>query len=52
MATSKELRAWVAASKLWANSMDAADVRERLLQLVAELGRLAEREEVVERQIV
>jgi hypothetical protein len=52
MATSNELRAWASALKGWAPSVDNAKVRERMIELTAELERLAKSKEVAERQFV
>ncbi len=52
MATSKELRAWAHTLQCWAMAVDAGEVREHMLQLAAKIERLAEREEITERQFV
>jgi hypothetical protein len=52
MATSNALRVWANTLKEWAASVDADAVRERMIQLAAELDRLAECKEVAERQFV
>jgi hypothetical protein len=52
VATSKELHAWVHQLKKWAASVETTDVREHIVQLAAELERLAECKEAAERQLV
>ena len=52
MATSNELRAWASALKGWAQSVDNTKVRELMIQLAAELEKLAQSKEVAERQLV
>ena len=52
MATSKELRIWANSLKAWAGSIDADQVREHMIQLAAELERLAAYKEPAERQVV
>jgi hypothetical protein len=52
MASSNELRAWASALRGWASSVDNAKVRERMIQLAAELESLARSKEVAERQLV
>jgi hypothetical protein len=52
MATSNELRFWASTLKGWASSVDNTKVRERMLQLAAELEHLAQSKEVAERQFV
>jgi hypothetical protein len=52
MATSNELRAWASALRGWAPSVDSTKVREQMIQLAAELEKLAQSKEVAERQLV
>ena len=52
MATSNELRAWASALRGWAPSVDNIKVHEQLIQLAAELEKLAQSKEVAERQLV
>jgi hypothetical protein len=52
MATSKELRTWAHTLKVWAGPVNSSEVRTRMLQLAAEMERLAEHEEIAERQSV
>jgi hypothetical protein len=52
MATSNELRAWASALRGWSQSVDNTKVREGMIQLAAELEKLAQSKEVAERQLV
>jgi hypothetical protein len=52
VATSKELRAWAHTLKLWSEAVASSEVHEHMLQLAAEIERLAEYKEVAERQLV
>lgn len=52
MATSKELHAWVRTLKGWAASVEASGVRQHMMELAAELERLAECKAAAERQLV
>ena len=52
MATSNELRAWASALRGWSQSVDNTKVRERMIQLAAELEKLPQSKEVAERQLV
>jgi hypothetical protein len=52
MATSNELWVWATTLRKWASSVDNTKVRERMIQLAAELEKLAQSKEVSERQLV
>lgn len=52
MVMSKELHAWSRHLKEWAALVETPDVRQHMMQLAAELGRLAECKEAAERQLV